>query len=370
MATPVLNGTWQYKLLYSFNNGPNDGSSPYGSVSIGISDPGCPADKHKIEGMTPYGGSAGLGTVFEVCEKGGKATERVLHSFQGGLDGAYPYGSLLIDKSGNFYGLTSAGGGGGCTGGCGTAFKFAPPYGPTNETVIYTFMGGVDGAYPIAGLMADAKGNLFGTTSQGGGGANCAAGCGTVFELRPSGSGYTASVLYSFLGGVSGPDGALTESNLITDKNGNLYGTTTQGGSSGGGTVFELQRKAVFSLRPDADVTYTEKILHNFNGTSDGATPYSCVVMNKNGYLYGTTYKGGSSGLGTIYSLKFGTWSFNVVHSFLGGGTDGAHPAAAPLLTASGGGFVVPTTGGGSYGGGVVEAAPDGSFNSSRSNYC
>ncbi len=361
-AAPNPHGSWTYGVLYSFTGGSGDGANPYGPVSIAVSDPGCPADKHKIVGMTFQGGPQGYGTVYEDCEKGGQSTESVLYFFGGSPDGANPSGSLLIDKSGTFYGLTKFGG----APGQGTAFKLKPSGSGYIESVIYTFLGGTDGGNPVAGLIADTKGNLYGTTTLGGS-SNCTGGCGTVFELTPAGSVYNETILYSFQGPLSGPDGAGPATNLIVDKKGNLYGTTVYGGSAGAGTVFELLRgKAAFSLRRSSDVSYSEKILYNFKSGTDGAMPESCVVMDNKGNLHGTTYGGGASSLGTVYVLAGSShgWKESITHSFSGGTTDGANPTAGLLITQSGG-FVVPTTGGGANGSGAADAA---SFNSSRSN--
>jgi uncharacterized repeat protein (TIGR03803 family) len=155
--------------------------------------------------------------------------EKVLHSFNGG-DGANPAAGLIFDAAGNLYGTTTGGG----TSGYGTVFELTPMGGGGwTETILYSFGNGTDGAIPYAGLIFDAAGNLYGTTFGGGpyGGA------GTVFELTPTaGGGWTETVLHSFNGG----DGANPVAGLIFDAAGNLYGTTTGGGTYGGGTAFEL----------------------------------------------------------------------------------------------------------------------------------
>jgi uncharacterized repeat protein (TIGR03803 family) len=186
-----------------------------------------------VGGGTSCGG-AGCGSVFRITPAG---TETVLYSFAGGADGANPEASLIADKAGNFYGTTTAGGGTGCGGsGCGTVFKLAPD---GTETVLHAFAGGSDGAVPIANLYADKKGNLYGTTDQGGGG-NCSSGCGIVFKLASDG---TETVLHAF----DGMDGYKPEGGLIADKKGSLYGTTYYGGNpqscpqSGCGTIFKLK---------------------------------------------------------------------------------------------------------------------------------
>ena len=174
------------------------------------------------------------------------AQETVLYRFKGGADGNTPVAGLIMDANGTFYGTTFAGGGGSITGCCGTVFELTPPgAGETlwTEKVLYRFKGGADGDTPVAGLIMDANGALYGTTSNGGGGS-CTGGCGTVFELTPPGAGetlWTEKVLYRFKGGA---DGDTPVAGLITDANGAFYGTTYGGGggcTAGCGTVFELK---------------------------------------------------------------------------------------------------------------------------------
>jgi uncharacterized repeat protein (TIGR03803 family) len=165
--------------------------------------------------------------VFKVTP-GGKET--VLWYFMGSPDGAYPFAGLVEDSDGNFYGTTVLGG----ASGGGMVFKVTPG---GAESVPHSFKGGSDGANPYAGLLADATGNFYGTTQSGGGTECRASGCGTVFELTPDGGSYSYKLLYSFKGGS---DGAETYAGLIADSKGNLYGTTLEGGASHYGAVFEL----------------------------------------------------------------------------------------------------------------------------------
>ena len=295
-----------YNVLYSFSGG-NDGADPNAGLA---------ADKSgNLYGTTVFGGSdncngVGCGTVFKIAADG---TETVLHSFAGGSDGTNPYDTLLVDSSGNLYGTTSGGGGTQCGGfGCGTIFKLAPN---GTETVLYSFAGGNDGASPVAGLIADAAGNLYGTTLSGG-----AHGLGTIVRLAPDG---TEAVLYSFTGGN---DGDLPWGGVIEDKKGNLYGTTQAGGSnmqacgnSGCGAVFKLQANGTF------------KVLYDFTGGTDGGFPYSGLLADSTGALYGTTYYGGtgtscSGNCGVVFKVTTkGTET--VLYSFTGA-SDGANPSA------------------------------------------
>jgi uncharacterized repeat protein (TIGR03803 family) len=310
--------------LYSFKGG-SDGAVPFASLT---SD-----NTGNLYGTTAGGGGSGCeggdgcGTVFKLAP-GGKET--VLYSFQGGNDGAYPRGGLIADNAGNFYGTTGEGGGGNCGGGCGTVFKVAPD---ATETILYAFQGAADGVGPVGNLIADASGDLFGVTYGGGsfGGSDCAdEGCGTVFEVMANGAKKT---LYTFLGRS---DGWQPRAGLQMDNAGNLYGTTSGGGSApncpngsdGCGTVFEVA--------PDG----TETILHAFQGASDGAAPISNLIADSAGNLYGTTAGGGSCslgflGCGTVFKLApDGTET--VLYALRGGDTDGWAPEAGVVMDKKG----------------------------------
>ncbi len=238
---------------------------------------------------------------------------------QGHLErGVFPQAGLTADQAGNLYGTTAGGGtGAGCqgVGGCGTVFKLGPH---GTETVLYSFAGGGDGSSPNGTLIVDQAGNFYGTTAAGGF-SGCALGaeCGTVFKLAPDG---THTVLYSFTGGR---DGGVPEAPLLADQAGNLYGTTTQGGSGGCGGY---GCGTVFKLAPDG----TETILHAFRGGSDGAELFAAgLIADQAGNLYGTTWEGGKgcngAGCGTVFKLApDGTKT--ILHSFAGGRHDGAGP--------------------------------------------
>ncbi|HEX4080063.1 MAG TPA: choice-of-anchor tandem repeat GloVer-containing protein [Rhizomicrobium sp.] len=264
-----------------------------------------------------------------------QGSETVLYSFQGGSDGATPYGGLLANKAGNFYGSTYYGGGSGCDNGlgCGTVFELASG---GSETVLHAFAGKPDdGAWPWAGVIADKKGNHFGTTSQGG-----AKNAGTVFEVAADG---TESTLYTFTGGS---DGANPAAALIEDKSGNLYGTTQGGGASGWGTVFEVSPAG------------TETVLYSFSGGSDGAKPLAGLIIDKAGNLYGTTSMGGAYKWGTAFELApDGTET--VLYSFIGK-ADGAYPVADLMADKAGNFFGATEEGGAKHLGTVFELAADG----------
>jgi uncharacterized repeat protein (TIGR03803 family) len=270
-------------VLYAFTGG-NDGEVPRAGL---IRD-----SSGYLYGTTFGGGTKGGGTVFKVDPHG---TETVLHSFTSTPDGFQPLAGLVMDASGNLFGTTSLGGVAVCCqSGCGTVFKLDQR---GTETVLYAFAGGSDGDYPAAGLIMDAKGNLYGTTSSGGGSSGCLNyfGCGTVFKLAPDG---TETVLHAFTGGNDGDDPLAS---LIKDSEGNLFGTTAVGGNTGCNDPYGCG--TVFELAPDG----TETVLHAFTDGTDGAFPEGGLTMDKRGNLYGTTNSGGDcrgrSGCGTVFKL-------------------------------------------------------------------
>jgi uncharacterized repeat protein (TIGR03803 family) len=251
--------------------------------------------------------------------------ERVLYSFKGGADGANPYAGLLARSGGVFYGTTAAGG---TSAGYGTVFELTP----SGKETLYTFQGGSDGAQPKAGLIA--AGNvLYGETANGGGASACSGGCGTVYALTPSGSGYTERVIYAFAGGS---DGAYPVGGLLLDQSGALYGTTEAGGQASQCTgPSESGCGTVFKLTPSGS-GYTEGVLYAFAGGDDGADPQSALIADSSGDLYGTTESGGgssactvpgSSGCGTIFKLapSASGYSESIVYRFQGGAKDGAY---------------------------------------------
>lgn len=277
-------------------------------------------------------------------------TFTVLYTFKGGQDGANPFGGLLRDGAGSLFGTTQNGGTHTCLGpGCGVVFKLSSS---GSESVLFSFTGASSGAGPFAGMIADSQGNLYGTTDVGGGhGCSSTRGCGTVFKLTSSGS-YT--LLHGFQGGS---DGIQPMDPLVRDSAGNLYGTTHEGGSSncegypGCGIVFKL------------DPFGAETILHVFAGGTDGALPYSGVVRDSLGNLYGATLLGGPFNNGTVFKID-PSGVESVLYSFTGG-ADGGLPYQA-LLDSHGNLYGTTSNGGDlscvSYGCGVVfKVNPSGS---------
>jgi len=238
-----------------------------------------------------------VAALFSTSIQAATQQAKLLHTFAGGTsDGEFPQSRLIFDTTGNLYGTTPLGG----IYNSGVVFELTPQAGGGwTEKILYSFMNnGIDGITPYGGLVPDASGNLYGTTSAGG-----TYGDGTVFELTPQvGGGWTEKVLFSF----NGTDGKEPyNGSLIFDTAGNLYGTTAYGGAFStlsGGTVFELS--------PASDGTWTETVLHSFNNDGvDGYTPYSGLVLDSAGNLYGTTAVGGTLsrcppiGCGTVFEL-------------------------------------------------------------------
>ncbi len=281
-----------------------------------------------VYGTTDSGGDDNVGVVFDVTRSG---TETILYSFSlSGGDAGSPQAALVRDAKGNLYGTTLNGG----QNQVGAIFRVRKS---GKEEVLYSFTYPGPGSDPTSDLVLDRKGNLYGTTWSGGD-PNCQNFdyCGVVFKLSKSGK-YT--VLHSF----SGPEGAHPVGGVILDEQGNLYGTAShggtgscilqQGGFRGCGTVFKLDRKGKLT------------VLHNFTGGSDGQCPLGDLVRDEEGNLYGTTF-GNLPGpncwftpphnqYGTVFKIdKHGKET--VLHNFAYNGTDGTYPVAGPARDAQG----------------------------------
>ena len=278
------------------------------------------------------------------------AALKVLFSFVNPR-GETPVAGLLGDSAGNLYGTAESGG----AYGDGVVFELSPPAaGKTawTEKVLHSF-NGTNGDSPDAGLIADSAGNLYGTTQLGGSSTNCGSGCGVVFELSPPAAGKTAwteKVLHSF----NGTSGKYSYAGLIADGAGNLYGNTAQGGAGDVGVVFELSPPAA------GKTAWSYKVIQTFNRTN-GASPDTALLADGAGNLYGTTGPDAVNSNGVVYELSppapgHTTWTETLLHSF--GGTDGAYPASA--LIADGAGNLYGTTeeGGANDDGEVFELSP------------
>jgi uncharacterized repeat protein (TIGR03803 family) len=272
------------RVLYSFGSFNGDGIHPNAAL--------LPAGQ-EFFGVTRDGGATGRGTVFQLTppRSGGNWTETVLYSFTGSGDAAFPSSDLVMDKAGNLYGTTLVGG----VNDLGAVYQLSPPAneGDTwTETVIFSFSGS-DGTLPFGGLQFDQNGLLYGTTSGGGDFQG-----GTVFQLTPPdqpGNSWIESVLYSFTGGR---DGGSPVAGVIIDKKGQLFGAASTGGSGGpdfGGVIFKL------TPPQNQGDPWTETVLHSFGGP-DGFRSLARLARRENG-LYGTTSAGGLNGTGTAFLL-------------------------------------------------------------------
>lgn len=243
---------------------------------------------------TTASGATSLGTVYEISPSGDNWTERAIYDFHGGSDGGYPNAGMVLDQAGNLYGTTYQGGDSSCylnEDACGVVFKVSPTSNGWVESVIHTFQYS-DGAYPLGGLIADSNGNLYGTTSIGGSNNG-----GTVFELTPSNGGWNFQVLYNFTGNPRsqvGPEGL-----LAIDSSGNLYGVTNSEGTQSAGNLFKLTRSGN---------TWSYTDVHDFGiNPTNGAFPEDGPTVDASGNLYGTALVGGSGtcpyGCGVIYKI-------------------------------------------------------------------
>ncbi len=332
----------KYKTLYKFKGG-TDGVS---------ANPGLAFDQAgNLYGTTAFGGNIndpsyrGNGIVFKLVPKNGRWLKTELHAFAwDGKDGIVPTAGVILDPAGNVYGTTQNGGAyGDDYGGCGSVFKLAPnPDGSWTENLLYSF-DGANGCLPAAGLTFDATGNLYGATEYGG-----SLNDGTIFKLtlNPDGT-WSESMIRSFSWG----DGSYPAASLIFDADGNLYSTTAGGGVGGYGTVFELT--------PNLDGTWSDTVLHSFpSDNADGYLPYASPIFDPAGSLYATTAYGGdtrcSDGCGVVFKLTpnaDGSWTEKVLHKFTSG-VHGEHSMASLIFDHAGN--LYGTASGGAYGYGVV----------------
>jgi uncharacterized repeat protein (TIGR03803 family) len=329
-------GKWILKTIYTFTTA-EDGFGPTNLVFD---------NQGNLYGTTGYGGGSlmcsngGCGTVFQLVPVNGVWTKNTLYAFTGGADGSVPLTGVVLDNAGNLYGTTWEGG----TNGAGTVFELVRSGNVWTEVVLHSFTGGIDGGTPLSGLVLDNRGHLYGTTSRGG-----SANFGTVFEVAPTQNGWRERVLHSFTGRVS--DGAVPwAGSLILDRAGNLYGTTSGGGTSNFGTVFQLSR-------PQPGVVI-ETILCNFLGGNDGSAPYTGVIIDSAGNLYGTTSVGGIGLNGTVFTLTNvgGLWTKKVLYSF--NATNGSEPFGNLVFDRVGHVYGAAASGGPHDTGVVFEIAP------------
>jgi uncharacterized repeat protein (TIGR03803 family) len=359
VALVLAPGAWagtKYKTLHKFTGGA-DGTSPWDTLIFDQAGNlyGTTGGAEESPGPTP-------GNVFELTPNSdGTWTESVLYTFTGGSDGGSPVAGLIFDQAGNLYGTTEFGGNLNCQYGCGVVFELTPDSdGSWTESVLYSFTGGTDGSQPFAGLTFDQQGNLYGTTG-GGGNSKCQglfSGCGVAFELAPNSDGtWTESVLHAF----NGKDGQMPLAGVIFDQAGNLYGTTRGGGQllSDCGDWMASGCGVVYELTPGSGGSWTEKALHAFN-RQDGMWPIAPPVFDAAGNLYGTTEKGasndcGAESCGTVFELTPGSngkWKRKVLDYF--NGKDGYAPGLGALIFDTAGSLYGITGQGGAYGDGNV----------------
>jgi uncharacterized repeat protein (TIGR03803 family) len=322
---------WIFTPLYSFAGG-SDGANPSGTVIFG--------PNGALYGTTLDGGTGGCyfgacGTVFNLkppptaCKTAiCPWTETVLYRFAGDPDGGSPAGGLIFDQVGNMYGTTDFGGVGG-----GTIFEMTPSNGSWEESVLHALS---DGTHPFSGVIFDNAGNLYGTTTGGGDDY-----VGAVFELSPSGSGWTEKVLYSF---HRDSGGNTPYAGLIFDQSGNLYGAAINGGSGGGGTIFKLI---------PSNGSWTYKVIYSFTGGIE-CGPGGSLVMDGAGNLYGTTLCDGANQAGSVFRLtpSGNGWTYTSLYDFTNG-SDGGSPYCSVVFDAYGNLYGT-TEHGGLRGGGVV----------------
>jgi hypothetical protein len=339
--SPTSGGGWTHTTIFSLTQGRLP-ESPLILDGAG-----------NLYGATYEGGTSGgcndgegCGIVYELSLAAGVWTETVLYNFTGGTDGASPIGNLAFDAAGNLYGTTNYGGNLSCSRsgmGCGVVFELSPTGTGWVESVVHTFIDKEDGAYPLGGVTIDAVGNLYGTTSSGGNINACAgqvSGCGIVFKLTQAAGVWTEHLLHAF---AQNSGGYAPQAGVVFDTAGNLYGTTETGGG-------------VYRLTPTATGPWTYSLLKTLQERG-GATPLAGVAVDASGNVYGTTNAGGdlsatvcnSNGCGVVFKLtptSSGPWTETVMHSFTGE-ADGRFPYRSGVVLDSAGNLYGTTEEGG-----------------------
>jgi uncharacterized repeat protein (TIGR03803 family) len=330
-VTPTANGS-THTVLYSFTGGA-DGGEPYKGVTLDG------AGNLYGTAVTGGGGSCegGCGVAYKLTNSGGVWTQTVIHTFAGGDDGSGPGSGLTVGWHGTIYGVTPTGG----ANGLGVVYKLQPmPDGTYKLTVLHAFTGGVDGEGGSAGRLLLHDGSLYGVTTAGG-----ANGKGVAFKITPTQGVWQFTTIYAFKGQ---PDAGFPYSTLTMDSQGRLYGTTYYDGAHNLGSVYQL------TLRHDG--TWREQVLYSFKGGTDGSGSIGNVVIDKAGAIYGTTSAGGAScNCGVIFKVAHlfdGGWKETVRYRFKGA-PDGAF-AYNGMVGDTAGNFYGTTVHGGTTDDGVI----------------
>src|SRR5215467_9388685 len=268
-------GTWTQTVIYAFAGG-NDGSGPGARVAV--------APNGNLYGMTPTGGTYGLGTIYELHPNAGNWMFRVIHTFTGDADGSSGSAGRMLMDHGQLYGAATSGG----LYGAGVVFQLTPAAaGEWDFKTLYSFRDQPDGSFPYGALLRAPSGRVYGTTYYGG-----ANDVGAVYELAPRPTGeWNERIIYSF---QNGSDGNSPISNLVHDAAGNLYGTTSEGG---------LGRGTIFKLSPNGSGQWTETVVHAFEGPPDGGFSYNGMVVDRFGNFYGARVHGGQNDDGSVYKF-------------------------------------------------------------------
>ncbi|HZY97106.1 MAG TPA: choice-of-anchor tandem repeat GloVer-containing protein [Candidatus Cybelea sp.] len=315
------------QVLYSFTGGSDGGDAATGLILDGSGN---------LYGTTVVGGAATCGTVFKLTPAASPPwPETVLFNFDCFAKGKTPYGGVTFDPHGNLDGSTVSGGSGGSCGstGCGLVYQLTP----TTENVLHSFTGGTDGFGPGGAVVFDTKGNLFGTTPDGGASSH-----GVVYEIPRNGQ---EKVIHAFTGGNDGGTGSL---GALLYVSGNLYGVTETGGKHMWGTVYRLS--------PGGGGLWNLKTLYTFKGPPDAGGPYGGLIADASGKLYGTTYYGGANSLGTVFAISRGVkgkYREHVLYSFKSG-NDGNSSTSTLVFGAPGVLYGTTSMGGGSCNCGTI----------------
>lgn len=305
---------WILTTLYEFQGaGVGDGANPTARVVFG--------PDGALYGTTEFGGQGNqcdgpCGTVFRLTPPAASCrstacpwAETVLHDFQGGNDGGFPWlGDVVFDRNGNLYGTTIYGGGGYCySDGCGTVYEMSHSSGGWSEQLLFPFYNG-PGSLPMGGVTLDGSGNLYGATSIDNYDGNPVS-YSAVYELTSDNGNWTVNSLFTFSNEQD--DGTAVAGAPIFDQAGNLYGATSVGGPLGGGSVFELT---------PSGGGWNFTLLHAFSYSGDARSPgpLGSLTMDAAGNLYGTTYADGANGCGAVFKLTpaNGTWTYTSLHDF------------------------------------------------------